>query len=395
MFAVTCAAFVVIPVGAVANGGTHMSEETRASVSRIVILPTEGRAGETLTGSYDEQTPGLLGGMAKGSEIGTIPVEMGGVPVGIPIPILREIGMIAGGISGSAKREMQEFRDRLTEDLAEALDQPLSNDALANDVFWGLRNVASLEPRLISLSTPIPEDTEAILFVSLTDVGINVQEDEAIITTTATARLQRQSDGVNLYRTEVRYEDRDTLSNWTNDDNALWREYRNFARHYIGREISAELFERVSPNHELVPKESETVERIKKDDWQAESKSLSPTLAWELNLRGGDSYGAWVNSMDEGDITWDIEVYDQRKPVYSAKQVRGSSHTLGVQLEACKSYRWTVRPTYHVEGGRKNGEWMRAGREAGANNGNIGRGASIAHAYVQDFASLKVSCRLR
>ncbi len=383
------------PKAEIQQSATHMPEEVRASVSKIVILASEGDGGETVTGSYEKNTPGLLGGMAEGSKIGTIPVEVGGVPIGIPIPILREIGMIAGAISGSAKREIQEFRDALTEDLKDAVDQPLTNDSLANDVYWGIRNVSTVQPKILALTTPVPEDTEAILFVALTDSSIDVQEDEAIIKITATARLQRWSDGVNLYRKEVSYEDRDTLRNWIEDDAILWREYRNFARYYLGRELAAELYERIELDHELEPGLSKSMKRAKNKDWLAESKVLNPTLEWSLELQGGDEYGEWVGNLDQSTITWDLEVYDSKRQVYTARQFRGSSHTIDMPLEACKVYRWTVRPTYHVDGVRKNGEWMRLSPEGSNDNGNVGRAASVAHAYVQDFPSFRVGCRLK
>jgi len=398
---------VLLPAFAMANdigiqsspeiqqSATHMSEEVRASVSKIVILASEGQSGEAVTGDYEKSTPGLLGGMADGSGIGTIPVEVGGVPIGIPIPVLREIGMIVGAISGSAQREIQDFRDALTEDLKDAVDQPLSNDSLANDVYWGLRNVSSVQPKILALTTPVPEDTEALLFVALSELTINVQEDEAIIATTATARLQRRSDGVNLYRREVTYEDRDTLKNWMKDDAVLWREYRSFARHYLGREISAELYERVELSHELTPAKSKSLKPVKNRDWQVESKSLRPTLVWNLELSGGSEYGEWVNNIDPSSIAWDLEIYDAQRPVYTAKQFNGASHTPDMPLEACKVYRWTVRPTYHVDGVRKNGEWMRLLPEGADDNGNVGRVVSEAHAYIQDFPSFKTSCRLK
>jgi hypothetical protein len=109
----------VQPATAGKESATHMSEELRASVSKIVILASAGASSENVTGSYNKETPGLLGGMADGSQIGTIPVEVGPVPVGIPIPILREIGMIFGAISGGAKAEIQEFRDKMTDDLGQ------------------------------------------------------------------------------------------------------------------------------------------------------------------------------------------------------------------------------------------------------------------------------------
>ena len=406
LLAVIGAAIAIAPVKAMAAEektaeatlgkpvATHMPEDVRGSVSKIVILPTEGKSGEVVTGSYQKSTPGVQGGMAKGSEIGTIPVEVGGIPIGIPIPILREIGMIVGALSGGAKREIQEFRDALTDDLKDAVEQPLTNDSLANDVFWGIRNVSTVQPKLLALSTPIPVDTEAILYIAVTDLSINVQDDIAIIATTATARLSRYSDGVTLYRKEVTYEDRATLGNWTKNDAVLWRTYRNFARHYIGREISAEVYERIELSYELAPLASSSVKPSKEDDWRAKAKSLNPTLAWGYELLGGDADAKWLEEVKAADVTWDIEIYDANGPVYKAQRVRGLSHTVDRPLEKCKVYRWSVRPTYTVKGARKNGAWMRHPPEGATGNGNVGRTASVAHAYIQDFAALDVGCRL-
>jgi len=385
----------VQPATAGKESATHMSEELRASVSKIVILASAGASSENVTGSYNKETPGLLGGMADGSQIGTIPVEVGPVPVGIPIPILREIGMIFGAISGGAKAEIQEFRDKMTDDLREAVDQPLTNDSLANDVFWGLKNVSTLEPKIYALTTPVPEDTEAILYVSLTGLVINVQEDEAIIEIAATARLERRSDNSTIYRKEVTYQDRDTLSNWTDNDTQLWREYRNFARHYLGREMSAELFERVALNDELVPKKTDSLKPVKKDKWRANTKVRNPTLAWDFKIIDAENSAGWEKQIDSATITWDLEVYDRQRPVYSATQISGTSHSIGTQLEACQSYYWTVRPSFLVDGVRRNGEWMRLASVGASGNGNIGRKISEAHAYLQDFATFEVDCRAR
>lgn len=367
---------------------THMSEKLRATISKIVILPISGDATESITGTYGKETPGLAGGVAKGSGVGSIPVEVGHVPVNIPIPLLRELGMIVGGITGSAQRQVQELRDRLTEDLSDAVEQPLTNAALATDVFWGLKNVDSVDPKLFAVTTPIPEGTEAILYISIDELTLNVQKKEAIITTSATARLERLSDRSTLYRREVKYEDRDTLSHWLEDDSALWHQYRVFARHYIGREISAELYERIAQPAVLAPVATDTVKSVKKNEWQGRTESLTPTLAWQFELPDAASSAA-----AGADILWDIEIYDSSRPVYSAKQVPGPQHTVTVPLEACKTYRWTVRPSYHRAGDRKNGWWMRAASPQSGNNGNVGRAVSEAHAYIQDFASLEVKCR--
>jgi len=374
----------VSPEAVAPQAPTHMSEDLRTTISKIVILPISGDASESVTGTYGKQTPGLAGGIAKGSGVGSIPVEVGHVPVNIPIPFLREIGMIVGGITGSAQRQVQELRDRLTEDLSDAVEQPLTNSALATDVFWGLKNVDSVDPKLFAVTTPIPEGTEAILYISIDELTLNVQKKEAIITTSATARLERLSDRATLYRREVKYEDRDTLGNWLENDSALWHQYRVFARHYIGREISAELYERVAQPAVLAPVATDNIKSVKKNDWQGRTESLTPTLAWQFEL---------PDAVASADILWDVEIYDSSRPVYSAKQVPGLQHTVTVPLDACKTYRWTVRPSYYRAGDRKNGWWMRAAPPNSGSNGNVGRAVSEAHAYIQDFASLEIKCR--
>ena len=367
---------------------THMSEELRSAITKIVILPINGDAQEAVTGTYGQKTLGMAGGAAKGSGIGNIPVEVGHVPINIPIPLLREIGMLVGGITGTAQRQVQELRDRLTEDLSDAVEQPLTNSALATDVFWELKNVNSLDPKLFAVTTPIPEGTDAILYVSIDELTLNVQNKEAIITTVATARLERLSDRTTLYRKEVKYEDRDSLRNWLRDDSALWHQYRVFARHYIGREISAELYERAALPATLVPVPSDTVKSIKKNNWQGRSASPTPTLAWQFELSEEAASAA-----AGAEILWDVEIYDANRPVYSARQVSGLQHTVTTPLEPCKTYRWSVRPSYHKGSERRNGWWMRAVSAAGFNNGNVGRAVSEAHAYIQDFPSLEVKCR--
>lgn len=374
----------------------HLSEALRASIKKVLVLPGRSPASQSTTGSYEKQTKGLLEGGISGSQIGSgVGTEIGPVAIGIPFPILTVPGAIIGGIAGKTQREIQEFRDALTDDLAKAASQPLGNDALASDVFWGLRRVPGLDSRLVAPTTPIPADTDAILYVSLADVTIDVQGKDAIITTTANATLRRLSDGRDLYEQPVQYQDRDTLSNWNADNKSLWHDYTNFARHYFGREIAAETFDRVELRHELRPKETSSVARVKRNDWTGVSKTLRPTLAWELKLLGGDGYGAWAENLEEADIDYDVEVYDRHRLVYSAKQVPEPTHTLDVPLEACKQYRWSVRPSYRVGAERKFGEWMRFSSETDTPSSNIGRKASDAPAYIQDFASLKIRCGSR
>ena len=374
---------------------SHLSEEVRASVNKVVVLAGTGPIDEATTGSYEKQTAGLYGGADKGSRVGQgVGTEVGPVSMRIPIPILTYPGALIGGIAGKTQREIQEFRDRLTEDLEKAESQSLTNDALASDVFWGLRRLPRLDSRIFAATTPIPEDTDAALYVGVEGITIEVQGKEAVITTTASATLRRLSDGEHLYEEKVLYEDRDTLGNWTANGNALWHNYANYARHYLGREISAKAFDRVELKHELTPMETANVKRVKRNNWQGVSKSPTPTLAWELKVLGGDGYGEWTKEIDPSRISYDVEIYDTQRLVYAAKDVPQASHTVEEELP-CKPLRWSVRPSYRVAEGKKFGEWMRLGPAGRNSKANVGRRASEAPAYIQDFATLTLKCKRR
>ena len=370
-----------------------MAEEYRRSVKKIVVLPGVSPASGAVTGSYRKETDGLLDGVDRGREIGVFRKDIGGIPISFPIRILTVPGMIFGGLSGTVKRQIQDFRDAMTENLAESAETPLSNDALATDVFWRLRDVSGLKPKVFALTTPVPEDTDAILYVSFSDSSIEVDGKVATITFTATATLRRYSDGQHLYENQIRYQDSDTLGNWTQDETAAWRDYANYARHYMGREIVAELFERVEVQQVLRPEETDTVSRVKKKEWQAVTSSRTPTLAWDLELASDDQQLPWAKTINEADISYDLEIYDMHQLIYSAKRVGGQRHTVEVELEDCKTYRWSVRPSYNVDGAVRFGEWMRSNPDT--TNGNAGKAASEAAAYIYDFASLKIKCGRR
>ena len=370
-----------------------MAEEYRRSVKKIVVLPGVSPASGAVTGSYRKETDGLIDGVDRGREIGVFRKDIGGIPISFPIPILTIPGMIFGGLSGTVKREIQDFRDAMTESLAESAATPLTNDALATDVFWRLRDVSGLKPKVFALTTPIPEDTDAILYVSFSDAAIEVDGKIATIIFTATATLRRHPDGQHLYENQIYYQDTDTLGNWTENEAAAWRDFANYARHYMGREIVAELFERVEVQQVLRPEETDTVTRAKKQEWQGVTSSRSPTLAWGLELAGGDQQVAWAKSINEADISYDLEMYDKHQLIYSARNVVGQQHTVAVELDACKNYRWTVRPSYPVDGAVRFGEWMRSNPDA--TNGNAGTAGSEAAAYIYDFASLQIKCGRR
>jgi hypothetical protein len=385
----------IIPV----EKGAYMSEALRSSVHKTVVIAGESPPSDEISGTYEQETAGLIGGMNEGSRLGTVSQEIGGVNVNFPIPILTIPGAIFGGLSGATKREIQEFRDTLTDELANAESKPLTNDGLALDVYREIGKVPGLQAKLFARTTPIPTDTDAVLFVSFHDVGINVEGSDAVLTVGAKATLRRASDGNKLYETIVRYRDRDTLSNWTENDNALWRDYANFAAHYLSREVSAVVFDRVELAHVLRPQKTKTAVPDRKNERQVVSKSPSPTLAWELTLDAENPTFPWAGTIDESGIFYDVEIYTNQRLVYVERQIPEPTHTVAIELEACQTYSWSVRPSYHVDNEVRYGEWMRlkpeTEEEAVAGIGISGRSASTAPAYIQDFPLLKIKCGRR
>ncbi len=366
-----------------------MDDGLRDSLRKVVVKPGDSPTNEEIGGDYDQETLGLDGGIVYGAGMGSMSTQAGPVNVSIPIPMLQIPAMIAGGIAGATQEEIQEFRDALTEDLADASSQQIIDDKIASDVYSEIRTMPKLDPQVFARETAVPEDADAILYVSVEQLLIDVEEDEAIITASVNATMHRHGYDKDVYETTVEYQDRDTLRNWTEDDNAAWRNYANFARHYVGREIADRVYGSAGVAESLRPVKSKTVSVSKRDPWEGSSKKLSPTLAWEFELPADDGNPAWATGIDESNIYYDVEIYDLQRPVYRARQVPDTSHTVSAPLKACQTYRWSVRPVYVVSGETRYGAWMRSGTEG---NGNIGRKASEAPAYLYDFAELEIKC---
>jgi len=379
------------------NPPAHMSETLRSSIHDLAVVPGADPTSHDIAGSYDEEKPSVSSGIASGTTLGTPSMDVGPVTVGTSIPALILPGAIVGGLYGHAKGKVQGFRDALTEDLASATNQPLTNSRLALLVYQELQGLPDLESNLFAATTPIADDTDAILYVSINNVVIDVRDDEAILKTTAEITMLSKSDGTRLYRKWFYYQDMDTLSNWTENDNALWHDYANFAGHYLGREIAADVFARVTPRHELRPAATESMSLKRNNEWQGSSKFKAPELAWDLTLLGDDPHYSWVDKIDESNIYYDLEIYDTHRLVYAKEQIPEPYYELDRNLDTCVSYRWSIRPSYHVGDSIKYGEWMRSPSkiEQDTGKGHIGQKASKAPAYIQDFPYLKIDCRAR
>ena len=381
-----------------AAGAIAAAEDaTLAGVTRIAIVEGADPTEQGMAGSYDKDTLGVEGGIIKGSGAGTPNVEIGGIRVGTSIPILTIPGAIAGGIYGKAQQEQQEFRDALADDLAGAASQPLTNSLLALHVYQSVRSLPGLDVKLFAAAAPVPEETEAVLYVRLRDIVIDVQGKDAVLKTTAQVELQRRDGGLPPDKRWYYYQDSDTLANWTKNDNALWHDYANFARHYLGREIATDVLSGARLRYELHPVQSADVSTRGDDAWQGASKSRTPSLAWQLTLPGQDPQNAWADELGDSEIDFDIEVYDAHRLVYARERIPDPVHRLESALDKCETYRWSVRPVYHHGDRIRYGEWMRMTptHAVGLERGIVGSDASSGPAYTKDFASLKIDCRAK
>lgn len=364
-----------------------MSDELRAEFGFVVVRPGNAVPSEYLTGTYNKDSLTIAEGMAKGGGLGRVGTDIGGIPVSVPIPILGELGMIVGAIAGAQQEAMQDFRDRLARDLADAGGKPMSSEALADDVFWLVRSQPSLKTRLLLADQPVPADSEGILFVNVDSIQISVKDDDAIIMTSATATMMRYSDGVHVFEQQFVYEDRDTLKNWTRDDDAAWHSYAAYARHYLAREIVARLYERTDTWTTLSPAKSGDIKPIKKNLWAGTTKVAMPELNWSAEILD--------ESVQSGSVTYDIEIYDPLQMVYAERGLQSTSYRVPIELEGCKTYRWSVRPVYRAGDELRYGEWMRADDGKGTARGGSGKRASVATAYLYDFPSFEVKCGRR
>ena len=377
------------------NEPSHMSETIRTSLSNVVVVGGPSPVEKEISGTYEKSTPGVAGGISGGAAAATPSAQVGPVNVNFPFPILQLPGAIIGGVSGKFKRDMQEFRDAMTEDLASANNRTLINDGIALDVYRGIQRLPKLESKLFSASTEIPEGTDAVMYVSVKEITIDVQDKDAVLTATATVTLESPDTASKLYEREIRYQDRAKLEDWTANDNALWRDFANYARHYLGREITADSFVQIELNHTLSPVKSDDIKLTRKNVWQGKTDTTTPTLAWQFELLGDDAYGSWTDNIGSNDVLFDLEIYDNHRMVYEMKQIAGSEHTLVYELDPCKTYRWSVRPTYTIGEDVRLGGWMQytAKSEAEIGKGIVGRNAAIAPAYIQNYAALEFDCR--
>ncbi len=346
--------------------GRHMSEELRASINTVVIKPSDKKPALHVDGDFRKETPEVGEGAAQGAGAGVAvtgqmiaedPRTLIIAPIILPVAVI--VGTITGAAAAKIQQEVQEFRDELTSDITESSNRPLPAEVLAESLRSRLQNLSDIDVAIDTDEGTIGAKVDAVLQVAVTSLTIMVEKADATMITNVHVMLRSTDDKQVLYRRMLSFAQKDSLSNWAKNDYAMWAGYLDSAKRNISREISADIFERILLRHVLRPVETESVAGISYEDWNGKTRTTTPTLAWELFLLGGDPYGEWTEQIDAGNTFYDLEIYDGARLAYAAEGIPEPRHEVRDTLEKCKTYSWSVRPIYKLDGKSRAGEWMR------------------------------------
>lgn len=371
----------------------HMPESIRKWVRSVSVTADPSAPTLYVGGDFGKEMPTTGEGAAAGAGAGVgftgemlveDPRSLILVPFVLPIAVVA--GTVVGAAGAKIEQEIQQFRDGLTEDLSESGDTALPGAALAETLRGHLEFVTGLD-------VGDADTAAASLAIEVTEVSIIVEENDATITTEVIATLRDSESGSALYTNSFSYSDRDTLRSWTADNNALWDVYVDNARQRISRDISEHFFETIVTRHVLRPVHTASQAGTRNSNgWDTQLKANTPTLGWELFLLGGDDYDEW--RLDERPTTFDLEIYDGARVIYSARRIEGTRHDVTESLPSCRTLYWTVRPVYTIDGRTRAGEWMyrHAAGERAMNEKGATFSGDIRDAW-EGFAKIRTGCK--
>lgn len=369
----------------------HMPESIRSKISSVAVQASETPPVLNVGGDYGSELPKVSDAAAAGARDGAgftgdlvteDPRALLFVPIVLPLAMIA--GSVVGAAGGKIEQEVRKYRDGLTEEM---LDE-------SNPVLPSAKLAAELE-RLVDAARGVEvagtSEADARLTVTLSEIGVKTDGNDAEMSATANLVLQTD-DGETLYTHSITYSERDSLRNWTKNDNAQWEQFTANARHYLARNAAAQLFETIVTRHVLRPTGNNSY-NIKKAGlaWSGQARTDTPTLSWDFVLLGGDDYDG--TDIADNPARYDLEIYDGSRLVYAARDLEATSHEVANPLPACKRLRWSVRPILQVNGQQRAAEWMRrasaAERAFGYQGATFGEGV---REFMEGFAELKTRC---
>lgn len=370
----------------------HMPERIRSTISSVAVRPGETLPELYVSGDYGSETPtvgeaataGAAGGAAfTGDMIVEDPRALILVPIVLPLAMIA--GSVAGAAGGKIEQEVRRYRDGLTDEMLDESSPVLPSAVLAAELEHFVDSVDDVE-------VADTADADATLTITLSEIGVKTEGKEAEMSATADVVLQGTDDGKTLYTLSITYKDRDTLRNWTRNDNALWEQFTADARRYLAREAAAQLFETIPTRHVLRPTGNDSYTTRKEGlAWSGRARTDTPTLSWDFVLLGGDDFDG--TDIADTPARYDLEIYDGSRLVYTARDIADTRHEVADPLPTCKRLRWSVRPILRVNGKQRAAEWMwrasAAERMSGYQGATFGDGT---REYMEGFAELKTRC---
>lgn len=336
----------------------HLSEQTRADLYTIAMTPIESTPVLYAEGpDYGKQGGEAKGGAAAGAQA-SVQMVLDDPRTLIVLPLILPVMVATGSVTGVVVAKLRKERKKAVDKMLAESEDPVPNVALAQEISRRLTKATDYE--VLVEPTPRPETGEELfelgadseLKVGVNDVTIYVQGDDATIGVQVQAILyalpQRQIVSQEIYA----YEQTEPVRRWRADEGSLWKRYLQDAKYLIARQIVDDLFFQLELRHVLRPVETATMDG-------AMARSATPTLSWEFVLLGHDDHLSSPVTIDEEQITFDVEIYFDDGPVaYRRTGLTTTSHMVEEPLKDCTKYRWTVRPNYVIEDKYRVGEWM-------------------------------------
>ncbi len=91
---------------------SHMSEDIRASIDKIVVIASPTPPRRNISGDYEKDTLGVLGGADAGVDAVTINKEIAGIPISLGHPIFRSLPRSLVASPGHRSEGLRNYRMR-------------------------------------------------------------------------------------------------------------------------------------------------------------------------------------------------------------------------------------------------------------------------------------------
>lgn len=365
---------------------SHMSESQRAGIRRVAIAagsaePTVSVGGPDYGKQGDEVSKGMVQGMGAALSGGAEAGEGAGLYL-LLLPVILPIAAGVGGIAGAAEANRRENNKEAADALMEAYNGQLPNTLLAREVESQLSGLPELDVFLADDPAAIATDPEpaadALLTVGVSAVSALARGSDGQLGLAVDAVLLRLPDHEVLYEDTYWFEDTRSMRAWTENNAEPWLEHLRQAKLRISERIIEDLFTQVELRHVLRPLPGADQE----DSEGGRAASVTPKLAWELVLLGGDTHLPEPLDIDPAHVAWELQILRAGRTVYRRGGLAEPVHQVEEALEACADYRWSVRPVYQIGDAQRVGEWMTVSRPARESRVEV----------TPDFHSLRTPC---